>query len=285
MAGRMGWGAVALIAGALVVGGCGSSGGESSSPSTTTSSTAATASLEGAIYELTGTQTCKSAQGPGTVDLAIFPGSYLRFADDTATVNLRNEALEARLTMDGRKFRVHEDFDLSGTPVSTSAGGPASSTVLPLDLTGAVAAAGRAISGTGSDAGVNCRYDFTGRRVGSVPTTAPSTTAPTVPPTSAPAASPPTTVSAAPAAPQACDRAAALAKTIEIHPDTLLRSIDAVHACAGGYAVVSWGNGDFDSNTTLVLNAGRWVEATPADNVCGTPGVPPDVHLYACEVG
>lgn len=168
---RIQWGAIALVAGALVVAGCSSSGDEPAPPSSTTSSTAAPASLEGAIYELTGTQTCKSAQGAGTVDTPLFPGSYLKFADDTATVRLRNEPLEAKLKIDGREFRVHEDFDLSGTPVSTKAGAPTSSTVLPVELTGTVGAGDRSISGTGSDAGVNCLYNFTGRRVDTVPTT------------------------------------------------------------------------------------------------------------------
>jgi hypothetical protein len=273
----MRWGAVALVAVTLVMGGCGSSGDEPAPPSSTSSSTVAPASLEGAIYELTGTQTCKSAQGAGTVDLALFPGSYLKFADDTATVRLRNEPLEAKLKVDGRAFRVHEDFDLSGTPVSTAAGAPTSSTVLPLELTGTVGAGERSISGTGSDAGVNCLYNFTGRRVDALPTATPTTTSTN--------ASPPTSAGAAPAAPQSCDRNAALAQAIELHPDTRLRSIDAVQACAGGYAVVSYGTGEFDANVTLVWNAGRWSEATAADAVCTAPGVPQEVHLFACEVG
>jgi hypothetical protein len=282
MTGRIGTSALALVAAALVFGGCGGSGGGSAASNTTTTSAAATVPRN-AIYEITGTQTCKSAQGPGTVDLAIFPGSFVQFAGGTATVNLRNEAVPTKLTRDGQTFRAHEDFDLSGTPVSTAAA--RSSTVLPLDLSGTVTADGRTISGHGSDAGVNCTYEFSGRRVSSLPTT---TTVPTTAPpptTAAPMTAPPTTVTSAAAVPQSCDRAAVLAKTIALHPDTLLRTIGSVQACGGGWAVVSWGTGDFDSNQTLKWSNGQWVEATPADNVCGTPGVPQDVHLYACEVG
>ena len=286
MAGRIGWAAAGVFAAALTASGCGGSGDAPAASSTTTATSESRTDSQDGIYALTGTQTCKSAQGPGTVDLAIFPGSYLQLATDTATVNLRNEPLEASLSRTGRSFEVHEDFDLSGTPVSTSASGPTSSTVLPLDVTGTVAGDGRTISGRGSDAGVNCTYEFTGRRVADVPTTGTSVPA-TTPPTTAtpPPTAPPTTPTTVAAAPQSCDRAAALAKTIELHPDTLLRTIGSVMACGGGWAVVTYGNGDFDANEVLRWSNGQWREATPADNVCGAPGVPQDVHLYACEVG
>jgi hypothetical protein len=335
---------------------------ERAAPTTSVTTVAPTETFDG-LYVLSGTQTCKSALGGEPNSSPLFGGSSLAVSGDTATVNLRNDPLEASFTTDGDSFHVNLTYSPSSSaPITTVPGGTLPSTALILDLTGTITPDGQ-VTGKGFDTGVNCEYDFNGSRA-IPPGTPPSTgdmcggsaglakavaAAPRADGLTFTAAdvnveamtpngqvarygignaaggfaecesagwklfdelalygylcdhpeseltaqlelecagSTPTTSGAAATTPpslsSSCDGDGALAKTIELHPESPLRSMDAVLACEGGWAVVTWGDGEADINAVLRERNGEWVAATPADNVCAATGVPEQVRLYAC---
>jgi hypothetical protein len=98
-------------------------------------------------------------------------------------------------------------------------------------------------------------------------------------PTTVPAVTSPTSGIAA-----GCDAPGALAKTIELHPDTVARSLDFVLACEDGWAVVTYGTGDADLMELLEQRDGLWIESENT-NVCTAPEVPEPVSFLICMTG
>ncbi|HEX5095825.1 MAG TPA: hypothetical protein VFX21_07430 [Acidimicrobiia bacterium] len=130
----------------------------------TTSTIAAVPTLDG-LYFLTGTQTCKSALGPGTTSFPLFAGSTLAISGDRAWAGLRSDPPEASVTTDGASFHVNVTYSgRTNAAVTTVAGASPSALDLVLDLSGTISDDGQTITGTGFDTGVNCEYEFTGSR-------------------------------------------------------------------------------------------------------------------------
>ena len=140
--------------------------------STSVGSTATTgpdptsATATNGTYGLTGTQTCRVPGGsPPVFTSPLFDGSTLTFAGDTAVVVLRNEPLNVPVTVTGTTFQVAAVFDLSGNLRT----GPPSPTDLHLAVDGTFTDGGQTLTGTASDAGVNCTYTFSGTRGATTP--------------------------------------------------------------------------------------------------------------------
>lgn len=153
------------------------------SPSSTTASTTAVAGWTG-TYVLTGTQTCRTP-GVGESTFPLFEGSAITFDTSSATVTLVSDGHTAPYTADGSGFQISVAYDLSGELTSRS-----DPNALPFVVDATTSDGGETLSGTASDAGVNCIYSFTGvsSTTSPSPTLVPSTSvSPTT--TSAPVAS------------------------------------------------------------------------------------------------
>lgn len=173
---RMTLAAMGLLA--LAMSGCATAGGPAASgDAETTTSTSVAASTPGSnsgsepddgsplrdgTYQLAGTQTCRAPMGEEGEE-PLFPGSTLVVDGDRAVITLRNEPLEAPITIDGSSFRIRAVFALDGTPRPAGADDPVSTTDLVLELSGTSEDSGLTIAASGMDTGVNCGYRVTGR--------------------------------------------------------------------------------------------------------------------------